>query len=76
MTSRQMLLNKADELTEAELEEILEYIGIMESLRDQPGQAAPGDDSLLAVWALSVWPRNRSRQTGRLGVKGVGSLRV
>jgi hypothetical protein len=37
VVNRQLLKRKADTLTEIEAEEVLEYIAIMEFLRDDPG---------------------------------------
>ena len=76
MTSRQLLLSKADTLSENEVAEVLEYIGIMESLRDLPGRPGTSDDSLLVSWARAFVPRNPGRQMKTLGVKGPGSFRV
>ena len=76
MTSRQLLLSKADTLTETEVSEVLEYIGIMESLRDQTGQAGVSDDTLLVAWARSFVPHDRGRRMRTPGVKGMGSLRI
>ena len=76
MTSRQLLLSKADSLSENEVSEVLEYIGIMESLRDLPGRPSASDDSLLVSWARLFVPQDRRRRMRTLGVKGLGSFRV
>ena len=76
MTSRQLLLSKADTLADNEVAEVLEYISIMESLRNQHSQRGVCDDTLLVAWARSFIPRNPIRQTRTPGVKGMGSLRV
>ena len=76
MTGRQLLLSKTDTLSENEVAEVLEYIGIMESLRDQPGREEISDDSLLVSWARAFVPRDRGRQMRTPGVKGLGSFRV
>ena len=76
MTSRELLLNKADTLTDTEVAEVLEYIGIMESLKEHSRQFGVYEDTLLAAWARSVVPPDRNRQMRTLGVKGMGSLRV
>ena len=76
MTTRQLLMSKADTLTDTEVAEVLEYIGIMESLRDQPIQPGVWEDTLLVAWARSFVPRDRSRQVRTPGVKGMGPLSV
>ena len=76
MTSRQLLLSKADTLTDNEIAEVLEYIGIMESLRDQRLQRVLCEDTVLVAWARSCMPRASIRQLRTLGVKGMGTLRV
>ena len=76
MTSRQLLLSKTETLTDSEVAEVLEYIGIMESLRDQPAQRGLCEDTLLVAWARSFMPRSSSRQLRTPGVKGRGTLRV
>ena len=76
MTSRQLLLSKADTLSENEVTEVLEYIGIMESFRDQSGRAGVSEDTLLVSWARVFVPRDRNRQMRTPGVKGLGSFRV
>ena len=76
MTSRQLLLNKADTLTDTEVAEVLEYIGIMESLKEHHRPIGVYEDTLLAAWARGLMPRERNRQMRTPGVKGMGSLRV
>jgi len=76
MTSRQLLLSKADTLTDNEVAEVLEYISIMESLTDQQGGRGLCEDTLLVVWARSSMPRDSIRRVRTPGVKGMGSLRV
>ena len=76
MTSRQLLLSKADTLTDTEVAEVLEYIAIMESLKEHSRYAGVYEDTLLASWARGLMPRDRNRQRRTLGVKGMGSLRV
>ena len=75
MTSRQLLLSKADTLTDNEVAEVLEYISIMESLTDQQGHRGLSEDTLLVAWARSSMPRDSIRRV-RTGMKGMGSLRV
>ena len=76
MTSRQLLLSKADTLTDTEVAEVLEYISIMESFKGHSRHAGVYEDTLLATWARSLMPRDRNRQARTPGVKGMGSLRV
>ena len=76
MTSRQLLLSKADTLTDNEVAEVLEYISIMESLTDQHGERGLCEDTLLVAWARSSMPRDSVRRVRTPGVKGMGSLRV
>jgi len=76
MTSRQLLLSKADTLTDGEVAEVLEYIGIMESLRDQHGQRGLSEDTLLVAWARTFMSSDSTRQVRTPGVKGMGRLRV
>ena len=76
MTSRQLLLSKTDTLTDSEVAEVLEYIGIMESLRDQQAQHGLDEDTVLVAWARRFMPRSSIRQLRTLGVKGMGTLRI
>ena len=76
MSSRQLLLSKADTLTDTEVAEVLEYIGIMESLKEHSRYIGGYEDTLLAAWARSLMPRERNRQMRTPGVKSMGSLRV
>jgi len=76
MTSRQLLLSKADTLTETEVAEVLEYIGIMESLRDRPGRAGVCNETLLVSWAKALVPLDRNRRKRLPGEKHTGSVRV
>ena len=76
MTSRQLLLSKADTLTDGEVAEVLEYIGIMESLRDQSSRRGLSEDTLLVAWARTFMSSGSTRQVRAPGVKGMGRLRV
>jgi hypothetical protein len=48
-TNRQALRLKADTLTETEIAEVLDYISIMESLREQASKPDLFDDELMAL---------------------------
>jgi hypothetical protein len=50
-TNRQMLKSKADTLTESDLVEVLDYINIMESLREQAKSPDLFDDELVNLLA-------------------------
>ena len=60
ITSRQALKRKAESLTEAEVSEVLDYINIMESLREQASRPDLFDDELMNVLADAV--ENRRAQ--------------
>ena len=49
LTQRQFLAFKLDSLTESEVQEVLDYIGIMESMRHSRTMPTIGDDEVLAV---------------------------
>jgi hypothetical protein len=51
MTNCQLLKCKADTLSEAELAEVIDYINIMESLREQAGRPDLFDDELVNLLA-------------------------
>jgi len=57
MTNRQALKSKADTLTDAEIAEVLDYINIMESLRQQASNPDLFDDELVNL--LADAPENR-----------------
>jgi hypothetical protein len=73
--SRQLLKRKAETLTDAEISEVLDYISIMESLREQANKPDLFDDELmnLLVDALenrrarvvTEWDRVRRRADNR-----------
>jgi hypothetical protein len=73
--NRQVLKRKAETLTDAEISEVLDYINIMESLREQANKPDLFDDELmnLLVDALenrrarvvSEWDRVRRRADNR-----------
>ena len=46
ITNRQVLRRKADSLSEPEIAEVLDYINIMESLREQANKPDLFDDEL------------------------------
>jgi hypothetical protein len=75
MTNRQMLKVKAETLTEAEITEVLDYISIMESLREQASKPDLFDDELINLLAnalenrrargVTEWDRVRRRADHR-----------
>jgi hypothetical protein len=54
ITSRQALRRKADTLSDSEVAEVLDYINIMESLRDQAIKPDLFDDELMNLLADAV----------------------
>jgi hypothetical protein len=54
ITNRQALKLKADTLTDADVSEVLDYISIMESLRDQATKPDLFDDELMNRLADSI----------------------
>lgn len=75
MTNRQLLKVKADSLTETEITEVLDYISIMESLREQASKPDLFDDELINLLAnalenrrargVTEWDRVRRRADTR-----------
>lgn len=75
ITNRQMLKHKADSLSETEIAEVLDYINIMESLRDQASKPDLFDDELMNLLAdalenrrarvVTEWDRIRRRADTR-----------
>lgn len=75
ITNRQVLKRKSESLTDAEIAEVLDYINIMESLREQAAKPDLFDDELmnLLVDALenrrarvvNEWERVRRRADHR-----------
>ena len=75
ITNRQVLRRKADTLSEPEISEVLDYINIMESLRDQANKPDLFDDELMNLLAdalenrrarvVSEWDRVRRRADTR-----------
>jgi hypothetical protein len=75
ITNRQMLRRKADTLSEPEIAEVLDYINIMESLREQANKPDLFDDELMNLLAdalenrrarvVSEWDRVRRRADTR-----------
>jgi hypothetical protein len=51
ITNRQVLKRKAESLSEPEIAEVLDYIHIMESLREQAGKPELFDDELMNLLA-------------------------
>lgn len=74
-TNRQSLKLKADTLSDAEIAEVLDYINIMESLREQANKPDLFDDELMNLLAdalenrrarvVSEWDRVRRRADTR-----------
>ena len=75
ITNRQVLRRKADTLSEPEIAEVLDYINIMESLREQAKKPDLFDDELMNLLAdalenrrarvVSEWDRVRRRADTR-----------
>jgi len=75
ITNRQVLRFKADTLSEPEIAEVLDYINIMESLREQANKPDLFDDELMNLLAdalenrrarvVSEWDRVRRRADTR-----------
>lgn len=75
ITNRQVLRRKADSLSEPEIAEVLDYINIMESLREQANKPDLFDDELMNLLAdalenrrarvVSEWDRVRRRADTR-----------
>lgn len=57
---RELLKTKADTLTESEVTEVLEYIAIMQAMRQQSNEPAPFYHALAGVFFKA-----RTRQRGR-----------
>ena len=75
ITNRQMLKHKAENLSDTEIAEVLDYINIMESLRDQASKPDLFDDELMNLLAdalenrrarvVTEWDRIRRRADTR-----------
>ena len=75
ITNRQVLKHKAECLSEPEIAEVLDYINIMESLREQASKPDLFDDELMNLLAdalenrrarvVSEWDRVRRRADNR-----------
>jgi hypothetical protein len=75
ITNRQVLKHKADCLSDHEIAEVLDYINIMESLREQATKPDLFDDELMNLLAdalenrrarvVSEWDRVRRRADNR-----------
>jgi hypothetical protein len=61
LTQRQRLALKLDSLTDSEVQELLDYISIMESMRRSRAAPSAQDDDLVALLADEVENR-RARQ--------------
>ena len=76
--NRQALKIKAETLTDAEISEVLDYISIMESLREQAAKPDLLDDELMTMLAdaienrrarvVSEWDRVRRRAENRMAM--------
>jgi len=74
-TNRQVLKHKAESLSEPEIAEVLDYINIMESLREQASKPDLFDDELMNLLAdalenrrarvVTEWDRVRRRADNR-----------
>ena len=68
LNNRQLLKQKADNLTESEVAEVLEYIRIMESLVEQGMRPDPLDEVMLQLLSEAVQiPTRRSRRMRHYG---------
>lgn len=75
ITNRQVLKHKAETLSEPEIAEVLDYINIMESLREQASKPDLFDDELMNLLAdalenrrarvVNEWDRVRRRADTR-----------
>jgi|SRR5215510_3513980 len=75
ITNRQVLRYKAETLSETEIAEVLDYINIMESLREQANKPDLFDDELMNLLAdalenrrarvVTEWDRVRRRADNR-----------
>ena len=75
ITNRQVLRRKAETLSEPEIAEVLDYINIMESLREQASKPDLFDDELMNLLAdalenrkarvVTEWDRIRRRADTR-----------
>ena len=75
VTNRQVLRYKADTLSDTEIAEVLDYINIMESLREQANKPDLFDDELMNLLAdalenrrarvVTEWDRVRRRADTR-----------
>lgn len=61
LTGRQLLALKLDSLADSEIQELLDYISIMESMRKSRAAPSGRDDDLVALLADEVENR-RARQ--------------
>ena len=69
VVNRQRLKSKVDTLTEIEAAEVLEYIGIMESLRDDPGDPLTETVAKLLCDAMNDRTGFEGRQIHRQALK-------
>ncbi len=61
LTQRQLLALEIDSLTDSEVQEVLDYIGIVESMRRSRTTTTIGEDEVLAVLA-DARENRRARQ--------------
>ena len=61
LTQRQRLTLKLDSLTDSEVQELLDYVSIMESMRRSRAASSAQDDDLVALLADEV-ENKRARQ--------------
>jgi hypothetical protein len=86
MTNRQLLKGKAESLTEAEIAEVLDYINIMESMREQATKPDLFDDELVNLLAdalenrrarvVNEWDRVRRRADHRAAMFATSSRKA
>lgn len=67
MVNRQLLKHRVETLSDSEVAEVLEYITIMESVREQANNPDPLDEALLGLLLQDmregeVWPGQLLRQ--------------
>ncbi|HXG93765.1 MAG TPA: hypothetical protein VNN73_15580 [Blastocatellia bacterium] len=75
ITNRQALKSKVDSLSDAEIAEVMDYINIMQSLREQADKPDLFDDELMTMLAdalenrrarvVTEWDRVRRRADNR-----------
>ena len=63
MTGRQILKLKAETLTDAEVDEVLDYLQVMQSMNEQTS-TQPEDEALLHLLFKAYNTKVRSQKTG------------